>query len=82
MTDYSQTENHSANTAIVIGASSKIAIALIKRLSASNSSTDIVAISRQIDSLESTNFNSNVSLVQTDYSDKSIREICEQLKIL
>jgi len=82
MADYSQTENHSDNTAIVIGASSKIAIALIKRLSASSSSTDVVAISRQIDSLESAGFNNNVSLVQSDYSDKSIREICAQLKIL
>lgn len=80
MPENSQAENSSTDTVIVIGASSKIAIALIKRLSTNNGSTDVIAVSRQLSALKDENFDSNVSLLKSDYSEKSIREICEQLK--
>jgi NAD(P)-dependent dehydrogenase (short-subunit alcohol dehydrogenase family) len=80
MTNIIQVEDSSANTAIVIGASSKIAIALIQRLSRANASTNVVAISRQFSATASADFDSNVTLLRSDYTDKSIREICEQLK--
>lgn len=75
-------ENSSADAVLVIGASSKIAVALIKSLSAENNSLEIVAVSRQLNSLESEKFDNNVNLVQSDYSEKSIRDICERLKPL
>lgn len=80
MSENSEIENCAINTVIVIGASSKIAIALIKRFSTVDSSTDVVAISRQLKPLQSAGFDTNVTLLQSDYSDKSIRGICEQLK--
>jgi NAD(P)-dependent dehydrogenase (short-subunit alcohol dehydrogenase family) len=81
MTNITQAEGGSANTAIVIGASSKIAIALIQRLSSADASTNVVAISRQFSATASADFGRNVTLLQSDYTDKSIRDICEQLKL-
>ena len=80
MTNITQVEDSSANIAIVIGASSEIATALVHRLSRANASTNIVAISRQFSATASADFDSNVRLLQSDYTDKSIRKICEQLK--
>lgn len=69
-----------ANVAVIIGASSKIAVALIKSLSKNTSFTKIVAISRQLSHFESADFESHVNFVQCDYSEQAIKDICEQLK--
>ena len=65
------------NVAIVIGASSQIAMALISRLQNDESLIEIIAISRQH---YDEPFANDVSRFQSDYSEESIREICEQIK--
>ncbi len=68
------------HTAVVIGATSRIARALIERLANDASFTDIVAISRQFPEEAESNLKQKVSRFQSDYSEESISEICEQLR--
>jgi NAD(P)-dependent dehydrogenase (short-subunit alcohol dehydrogenase family) len=77
----STSEENANNVAIVIGANSKIAISLIKRLGNDESFTEIVAISRQFSDNVETGFSNKVSRFNCDYAEASIRKICEQLKV-
>ena len=76
----SQDTNKTGNVAIVIGATSRIAISLIEDLANDVRFTKIVAISRQFSDKAETSFGHKVSYFQSDYSEKSISKICEQLR--
>lgn len=80
MLENSNATNQAAQVAIVIGATSRIAVSLIERLSNDNSFTDIIAISRQFFSNDVTDFGRKVSRFHCDYAEASIRESCEQLR--
>jgi NAD(P)-dependent dehydrogenase (short-subunit alcohol dehydrogenase family) len=80
MLENSQDTHNAGHVAIVIGTSSKIAISLIERLVNDASFTKIIAISRQVSEEAETRLSHKLSRFQSDYSEQSISEICEQLR--
>ena len=80
MVKNSQDTNKAGNVAIVIGATSRIAISLIEDMANDARFTKIVAISRQLSDKAETSFGHKVSYFQCNYSEKSISKICEQLR--
>jgi NAD(P)-dependent dehydrogenase (short-subunit alcohol dehydrogenase family) len=71
--------NPDQNTALVIGASSAIAQAIILKLMASNSPLSVVAISRSPNCDIFNKQNGPIRVLQSDYSEESIAKLCELL---
>jgi NAD(P)-dependent dehydrogenase (short-subunit alcohol dehydrogenase family) len=65
--------------ALVIGASSAIAIELIKQLLIEENIDEVIAVSRTIDHSLKENNQSNLQWLQSDYTETSIKNIIEQL---
>ncbi len=79
MLENSQDTNKAEQVAIVIGAASKIAQSLIERLANDAAYTKIIAISRQVFEKAASNSSHKLCRFQSDYSEESILDICEQL---
>ena len=80
MQKHYNTEKNDSNVAIVIGASSRIAASLIERMCHDKSFTEIIAISRNFSENYQSQPIGNISRFRCDYSEESIRKICEKLK--
>ncbi len=80
MLENSQLTNKTSNVAIVIGATSRIAISLIERLSNDESFSSIIAVSRQFPDKAESSKNHKVTRFQSDYTEESISKICEDLR--
>lgn len=80
MLENSFAEENSERVAVVIGASSKIATALIEKYVKAKSFTKIFAVTRRAADLTFSDLGQTVQCVQCDYSDDSVRELCEQLR--
>jgi NAD(P)-dependent dehydrogenase (short-subunit alcohol dehydrogenase family) len=80
MLEDSQDTNKAGHVAIVIGATSRIAISLIEGLANDTSFSKVVAVSRQASEQAENSLNQKVCRFQSDYSEESISKICEQLR--
>ena len=70
------------SVAIIIGASGGLGSALCKQWQKSTGKDYVIAISRQVISLDKTIDNENIQFIQCDYSESSIIKTCEAIKIL
>ncbi len=75
----SELNSSTANKTLVIGASSSIAIELIKQLYEAQGSGEVIAVSRSKNAFFSQEQYSSVEWLQCDYSEGSIKEIVSQL---
>lgn len=81
MTTSVLTEQPGGRVALVVGASSKIAEAIIDNLRADTRYSEIIAVSRQLLTFSDRNSPVSVKSVVSDYSENSIRTICQELEM-
>ncbi len=80
MSENSESKKQAGQVAIVIGATSRIAVSLIERLTDDAGLSKIIAISRQFSDKAESGLNHKLCRFQSDYSEESISKICEQLR--